>query len=418
MRHSAELCYDFSEKYSNFLDLIVKNYLPLYIPVDKTNTSAILANAANCLKLIRLISSAGPSTAYKIYAKYNISQYLVNYLTIDKYVTDPGLEAEKVKLQTETIRLLKVLCLYCDDKMGIGCIVDSFEIVLNTMVKLVNSYNPSFDEHSVLHLQAILSLFDGIMLTLNEQDKHLNQKYQMCSTVFSIIQPFTVRLFKAVSSAVDSGSNDVNLNLLSVCMNLLVNYLEKCDYFSAENKSEILSKKLKSIEELVENILVPLMTETGKTTHLNLDQLVMSKIVKNSTSSNEETIHNCFKNIYSNNLSYLPTMLDPALDENNRNFIKHSPFVFLASFLRLYLLCFKLRMKMIDNKSFSLTHKFLNNAYLRSYLKLFLKNNSQQKESTNNSYLIMKYENLFVYYCIKLAFTLFNFEVMFILNLK
>jgi hypothetical protein len=41
MRHSAELCYDFSEKYSNFLDLIVKNYLPLYIPVDKTNKSAI-----------------------------------------------------------------------------------------------------------------------------------------------------------------------------------------------------------------------------------------------------------------------------------------------------------------------------------------------------------------------------------------
>ena len=43
---------------------------------------------------------------------------------------------------------------------------------------------------------------------------------------------------------------------------------------------------------------------------------------------------------------------------------------------------------------------------------MYIKDNNQSKESVKNSYLIMKYENLFVYHCLKLAFAVFNFEVI------
>ncbi len=310
-------------------------------------------------------------------------------------------------MHIETFRLLKIICIYNNPQMGIGCLIDGFEIILNKAKHLITCLNiPLSDfgknEDSVIHLQSIVSLFDSLVLNLNEEDVNLSSKYQMCKTVFSLVFSFGLKLFKESVKC----PNQIDFSLLSVCVNFFVDYLEKCSNFATENKAEIISEKMKFIEDLIEQILMPLMN----TNHNSLlDQIVTSKLSSFSCLSNNAHIQDHFKKIYTNNLSYLPTTLDVPAQE--QNFWRKYPFTFLTSFVRLYTLCFKLRMKLLDSKKFSLTYQFLNNSYLQSYLKVFSNDNNQSKASAKNSYLIMKYENLFVYHCLKLAFAVFNFEV-------
>ena len=293
--------------------------------------------------------------------------------------------------------------------MGIACVTDSFEIILSRIKAIINSFDASAsdfnkNENVIVHLQAAIGLFDSLVLNLSEEDAHLSSKYQMCSTVFELVFTFGIKLFEMSLRKHTS----MNFSLLSACLDYIVDYLEKCGRFTSENKTQILAEKMSHIEELIEKILIPILNSKENTL---FDQLVMSKLYSNSAVSTNESVQNSFKKIFTNNLSYLPTMLDVMPVNEESCILRKSPFAFLTSFLRLYILCFKLRMKMLDNKKFSLTHQFLNNSYLKSYLKAYIKDSSQAKDMAKNSYLLMKYENLFVYYCTKLAFAVFDFEV-------
>jgi hypothetical protein len=289
--------------------------------------------------------------------------------------------------------------------MGIGCLIDSFEIILTKAKSITNDSNVDLNnnEDTIIHLQALISLFDNLILNLNEEDQYLSEKYQMCKTMFSLVNSYGIKLFNGSVKC----PNQIVFSLLGICFNFLVDFLEKCSSFPSENKAEIITEKMNYLEELIEKIFIPVLNSEHNTL---FDQIVMSKLSSFSALSTSSHIENDFKKIFTNNLSYLPTTLDlPAKDQN---ILKKYPFAFLSSFVRLYTLCFKLKMKRLDNKNFSLTHQFLNNQYLQSYLKMFIKDNNQSKESAKNSYLIMKYENLFVYYCLKLVFAVFNFEVI------
>lgn len=397
MRHSPELCYDFTEKYSTLLDLIVSKFLPSYIEfVDEVNKESMLINISFSLKLMRLLSSAGPSIANRLYKKYDLNQKLMNYLTIDKYIKDSSLSEGILKVQTESIRLLKTLILYAENDMGIECMIDVYEILITHLNKSIGHKS----NENQCFLKALISLFDCLVQTVTENDPNSEFKSDIGSSVYSIVSTFTIKQFSLVNS---NNLDQFDLNLVSVSLDYLVCYLEKIECFNEANKADVLSKKLRFIEILIENILEPITNSTEKINQLRFDQLVMSKLLSSSTSSNSGEIHKNFKKIYTNNLTYLPTIL-------NIDFSKNGPFCFLASFLRMFNLCFKNRMKMIDDKKFTNTRLFLQNPYLKSYLKAYEKNNSQSKDSTNNSYFIMKFENHVVYQCLKLAFGVFNFE--------
>lgn len=226
---------------------------------------------------------------------------------------------------------------------------------------------------------------------------------EMCAGVFSVVQTFLLTKLKFYLSSDDQVSLSTDLNLMSVCLNYIVDYLEKTAAFD---------KKIDHIDYLIKEFLQPLIDNDVNI--LKLNSLVMSKLVRNSTSTTEETDLQSFSRIRGNNLSYLPTMLNfcDAEGRVTRNMIDRiAPFCFMSGFMRLYLVCFKFRIKLFENGAYASTHKFLDNEYLRSYLRTFKENIGQGVEAFNNCFLIMRYENYFVYYCLKLAFTLFNFEV-------
>ena len=88
------VCFDFTEKYSNLLDLIANEFLPVFISVEKPNLKTGLINATNALKLMRLISCVGPTTTYKLYTRYKLNEKIISYLAADKYLNDSSLTNE------------------------------------------------------------------------------------------------------------------------------------------------------------------------------------------------------------------------------------------------------------------------------------------------------------------------------------
>ena len=293
--------------------------------------------------------------------------------------------------------------------MGIDCLIDSFEFILNKVKALMNSasIHSGKNEDSITLLLSIISFFDSLVLNLNETDPDLSSKYQMCKTLFSFVFSFGIKIF----SDFFKQTSQINFSLLSICLDFIVDYLNKSSSFSADNKLESIVEKMKHIEDLIQNIVIPFLSTDNS---MLFNQMVMSKLSSRTILLMNNEAQDYFKKISTNNLSYLPTTLD--LPSQEQNILKTNPFPFLGSFVRLHILCFKLRMKLLDNKQFSYTSQFLKNSYLQSYLKAFTNDMNQSKDSAKNSYISMKYENLFVFYCLKLAFALFDFEVNINLN--
>ena len=390
LRHSNEISYDFSEKHSTLLDLIVRNFMPKFISANELNNVPILQNLTLTIKLFRLLCSSGANISFKLCQKYDLNTRLVNYLAIYESNID---SIELVKLQIESIRLFKVLTVYHGDysQTSIDTLSNSFELIFKHFNNLINQ-----NTLNIQYLQAMISLFNNLIINASEDDSNLKLKYEMCSSVYSLVQMFTFNQFKLLFS-----SNVVDLNLLSVCIHFIADYLDKVihgSFFKFDSLSN-LSSKSKVYETVIENLLVPIITN-----QLKLDELVMSKLTANSTTSTDNSVADQLKRIKGNNLSYLPTILNDMTFAN-----QIASFCFLASYFRLYSLCFKLNLKYFELNGFSATRCLLNNAYLKSYLKQFVRN-----ENGVDSYLRIKYENLMVYHCLKLVFILVNFEVRFL----
>ena len=115
LRHSPEICYEITEKYSHLLELIVTTFLPTFIDPNNAELSSSITNSVNCFKLLRLLSAGGPTIAFKIYKKFNLKVKITNYLTTQKYIKDTNLSEIIIRLQTETVRLLKNLIMYSDN---------------------------------------------------------------------------------------------------------------------------------------------------------------------------------------------------------------------------------------------------------------------------------------------------------------
>ena len=77
--------------------MIATDFLPLFISIEKPNLKNDLTNASYALKLIRLISCAGPTISFKIFTRYKLNEKILNYLTADKYLCDPSLSSEVLR---------------------------------------------------------------------------------------------------------------------------------------------------------------------------------------------------------------------------------------------------------------------------------------------------------------------------------
>jgi hypothetical protein len=403
MRHSADFGVNFYETYPQLFNLIGNTFLPS-TALDMNDAVVYLKidSIRNTLKLIRLISCSGPSLAYKIHQKFDLKQKLLTYLTCELNTSDPRLRSHILIMKTEALRLLKVYVSYSSDgngQYGINTLIDLFEVLLKQLngtiqAKLINDKQ---------YFYSLITLFNSLMLksrNLTAQNELIC--FNITSSVYSILSKFLTDRFRACLS--DETELFADIKLLSLATNFVVDYLENSGRISAD--LNFIDKKMKSIEGFVEQIFKPILDEKNKMNQLRFDSLFMSKLTAASIYSADSRHQTLFKKIYTNNLSYLPTIL--SLNENTS---EESVFSFLASFLRLYLVVFKLRMKQMDNERFGLTRGFLNNAYLKSYLKLFAQSSQQGVDSANTCYFNTQAECHFVYHVLKLQFYIFNFEV-------
>ncbi len=368
--------------------------MPKFLTSNELENSSMLINLTHSIKLLRLICSSGSHISFKMCKKYDLNNRILNYLSLFEGATHNGSNTEMIQLQTESFRLLKVLTVYASEhsQSSFETVSNSFQLILKHLNHLTTL--KTLDEYKCQLLKAIISLFNNLTLNalIDDDDENLKLKYEMCSAIYSIVQTYTFNQFKLFLS----NSISFNVSLVSVCLNFISDYLEKIvhgSFFKFDNSSK------KPTDSVVEHLIEPFLQ--NNVNQSKLDDLIMSKLTSNSILSTETAVWNKQKRIQSNNLSYLPTLLN---DMSNGEEI--SSFCFLAAYFRLYSICLKFNVKFFEQNDFASTRSLLSNSYLRSYLRLLIKS-----ENKTGSFLRIKYENLMVFSCLKLVSSIINLEV-------
>lgn len=412
VRHSREICFELFERYPSLIDLIGKKFLPTFIEENNSNVKSLFINTANTIKLLRLVSNAGPTIALNIYMKFNLKVKIVNYLTLYKYVTEPSLGDLVVRLETETIRLLKTYVLYSHKEMGYESIIDLYEILIDKLKNLMGECKEN-SEKKISQLQSLISLFNWLIKSGTEHD--LNFLSEISTTIYSLISSFVQKKFKSLfNNQIQLIEENINFNLYSNCMNYMVDYLEKIEFLAPFDKMSVLSSRKKIyIETLIETLIKPIVHTKNTTNLLIFEKLVLSKLI-NISVYGQELMQQKFKKICSNNLSYLPTICH-IYQFDNCDVTRQSPFGFLASFMRLYNFLFMNKINLIDDNKFSNIRNLLKNSYIGSYLKCYIKNNDQSRDSPLQSFYPAKMENWFVLNILKTALNVYNFQVSYII---
>ena len=405
VRHSKDICFELFERRPSIIDLMGEKFLPTFIDENKSNVKYLLVNTANTIKLLRLVSNAGPTIALNIYKKFNLKVKLINYLTLGMYLTEPTVDDLVVRLETETVRLLKTYVLYSHKEMGYECIIDSYEILIDKLQNLTSKEN--FKKTS--QLQSLISLFNWLIKSGSE-DK-FNFISEISTTVYSLISSFVQKKIQNLfNNQIQLNEENINFNLYSNCINYIVDYLDKIEHLVPFDKlSDFSSKKKFFIEILINSLIVPVVDKNNKINQLIFEKLVLSKLNDISVYG-QGLVTKKIQKISSNNLSYLPTICH-IYQLDNCDITRQNPFGFLASFIRLYNLLFTNRIHLIDDSKFSNIRNLLNNSYISSYLKSYIKSNDQSRDSPIQSFYLAKIENWFVINILRTAFNLSNFEV-------
>jgi hypothetical protein len=466
VRHSADISYELVEKHSSIVDSIVQRCLPLYIDLNVSDEDginrlhALVLNAMAALKLFRLLASAGSHLSLTLWKKYKLNERLLNYMAMNYCWTmsDKRTGQGMIGLKIEVIRLLRVSCLYSGDEAApVGLVTNElyetilkdFNFLIGQIISKIDTVNKNSthnelneqaieaNQHLATYLNSLIALIHSLALTIDENDKHIIVKYEMCSSALAIVLSFCKQSFEFLLASNTSNerakmilaSRALKFQSLSICLHFIIDFIEKCSqisYYTVNlalmNRDYVdLQKRIELIELLIEKLIRPLLED--EKVRLKLDDLLMSKMIAYSTCSEANALE--FERIKANNLSFLPTICNifkirVKEDETYHQLnIDDYPFPFLASLMRLNLVCIKYKLysptlsasTSIHNNKLWLSRSLLNNSYLKSYLKLFVKNNSQSRDSLNNCYIQTRQECFFVYYCLKLAFGAYNFEV-------
>ncbi|RNA07214.1 RNA polymerase II-associated 1 [Brachionus plicatilis] len=407
VRHSPQISFELIEKHSSLVDLMAKKFLPTFIDQNACDVPSLLPNSTKTVKLLRLLSNTGPTLAFNLYKKFNLKVKIVNYLTLEKYLTEPNWADLAIGLETETVRLLKTLIVYSHKEMGYECVIDFYEVLIEKLKNLMAHVGEE-NWKKVSLMQSIVSLFGLVLKSATEPN--LNFVSEISAAVYSLVASFVQKKFASLfNNQIDQVTENINFNLYSTCLNYLVDYLEKMELLTSfEKPADLSSRKRMYVEILIDSLVEPLVCKKYAINQLKLEQLVLSKLGTFSVYS-QGPVREKFGKIFSNNLSYLPTICHISkIDQCD--VIRQSPFGFLAAFIRLYNLCFINRINVIDDSKFSNTKSLLINSYINSYLKYFVENNDQSLGSPLRSFYPAKFENWFVFNFLKTAFNLFNFE--------
>ena len=400
LRHSPQISHDLAEKYADFLDLIVSTCLPKFITddLDESRQPASLINHATMtLKMLRLIAGSSARLAAEMFKKYDLNNYLISYLSIMNS-SSPQL----TQLQVEAVRLIRTFNMLAPKETRIHELIsNSFEFLIkhvNCQINKLTRAGDSLDcDGNTIYLQALIALFGSLANDGGDQ-------LEICSSIFSIIHTFFFNKFEGVFKYSTSKPDAGLLNLMSVCLGFFATFLDK---------TKALDKRLELVDRLNADLFAQVLENDA--IQMRLDSFIMSKLLSSSTATQDDNAIKSFKQIKANNLSYLPTML---CSHKPLQLEQIAPFAFLSELLRVYNICFKSRIKVYAARNFQTTRQFLNNAYLKSFLKAYSNNTDQGSDSLNNSCLTMKYENCFVYNCLKMAFNVFKFEVFFLILLN
>lgn len=194
----------------------------------------------------------------------------------------------------------------------------------------------------------------------------------------------------------ESSKSDFEFDLVSVAMNYCSDYLERVN-----TGADQIQTNLDSVESFIKNIYKPVLED--KQALLKFDSLIMSKLGSLSVNSPDSEPSLLFRKIHSNNLTYLPTIL--GLSQTS----SMAGFSFIGSYTRMLLICYRLRMKLLDT---GCVKSFLSNPYFKSYMKMFTNKPSSQEVSAANVYFNNKLECMFVYHFLRLTFHIYNFQVI------
>ena len=104
-------------------------------------------------------------------------------------------------------------------------------------------------------MQSFLSLFDILISNLKEDDSMI--RHEICSSTFNSVLAFTINQFESYFNRKNEKSINFDMNLMSCCLNLILNYLEILDTSTKSTKSEVLEKNLKSMMEMLISLSYP-----------------------------------------------------------------------------------------------------------------------------------------------------------------
>lgn len=183
MRHSAEFCVNFYEKFTNLIDLIVKNFLPNSVGQLNDENLAISRlkqqSACHSLKLLRLIACSGSTVASKLFQKYDLKTKFLSYMTTEEFTAHD--------LKREVVRTLKVFVSYSNntnEHYGVNSLVDLYEILVKKLTRLADN-----DRDLML---SIITLFNLLLLRSYESNTQ-----NISSNVFSMLASYINDQFKS-----------------------------------------------------------------------------------------------------------------------------------------------------------------------------------------------------------------------------
>ena len=227
---------------------------------------------------------------------------------------------------------------------------------------------------------------------------------QIAFNVFHTVLRFTSGYFK---SAFVDNSTKLDFTLMSNCLLVLHGYMSRFFGHDMTKQRGELSSTTDELESLVEGIFVA--TTMSHDAHNQFDNLVLAKLSRNSTSS--ELVAQSLQRIVSNNLSYFPSLLSPRTSSA-------CAFCFLATLMQLEQLCIRQQLKPFGSSECApKAAAFLDNPYVKSYLKHLIGSNDETTRSVaSSSYILFKYECNFAYSYLKLSNAISDIQVEFSQN--
>ncbi|XP_070582281.1 RNA polymerase II-associated protein 1-like [Ptychodera flava] len=405
-RHSPESCHEIM-KCPRLMNTLFSAFLPT---TWKLTDGSVMENIYGypvrpVLKLIRVICSAGRNMAAILLTKYNLMSVIVRYTTQDP--TDMQLQiGEAYMLSVEAFYTWKVCISYGLASNSISELYPVLMQHLQLFQRLSVLPRPASEGKSTQALYELQLMRSAAVVGLLEMAVHVGatvadlQSQQSMrpqedekktesqpipsidwSHVTGLITPVELccQRWMTEITRTDEPLTDCALTLATSCLNFIVAFYTKITQQPLYNAVDV----LQHIEKLVENLLVPFMKSGNFYTYvINLRTY--------SSYKEDESVMSMKTGCKS-----LPDLRCHPLDERQHPCIQeHSPFGFMAAYIRLVYIWSKMH-KGIAAKFSAL----IESCYVTSYLEKTCQSMRSAGETLNRHF--SRFEHIVLYYIVK-----------------